>query len=137
MSLISWESGIDPVLIFFRVLSGDCRKHRILEDCTRLGEIIEVFPADRHYVPSLLCIAWPERDPDHFDNDDMVGRSVVLAFPCSFRAQVESIMLTSTHELLISTVALDLDSGSGKLLQVVPFDLEGASLNGGPWPLAR
>jgi hypothetical protein len=72
--------------LFARFLSGDCRKYRILEDCTRLREVIEAFPTDRHYVPSLLCIAWSERDPESSkDFDDMVGRSVILAFPCSFR----------------------------------------------------
>lgn len=51
-------------------------------------------------------------------------------------------MLTSTHELLISTAALDPDSKLDELLHVVPFDLEGrlvrrVSLNGGSRPLAR
>ncbi|KAF8549502.1 hypothetical protein OG21DRAFT_1500373 [Imleria badia] len=99
------------------------RKYRVLEDCTRLREIIEAFPADRHYVPSLLCIAWSERDPDSSkDFDDMV------------HSMVEGGMLTSTHELLISTAALDMESKLEGLLHVVPFDLEGrlvkrASLN--------
>lgn len=72
--------------LFVRILSGYRRKYRVLEDCTRLREIIEAFPTDRHYVPSLLCIAWSERDSDSSkDFDDMVGRSVILAAPCSFR----------------------------------------------------
>lgn len=45
-------------------------------------------------------------------------------------------MLTSTHELFISTAALDMESKLEQLLHVVPFDLEGrlvkhVSLNGG------
>ncbi|KAH0835800.1 hypothetical protein J3R83DRAFT_9655 [Lanmaoa asiatica] len=49
------------------------RKYRVLEDCARLREIIEAFPADQHYVPSLLCITWSERDPDSSkDFHDMV-----------------------------------------------------------------
>lgn len=45
-------------------------------------------------------------------------------------------MLTSTHDLLISTAALDMESKLDKLLQVIPFDLEGrlvkrVSFNGG------
>lgn len=48
---------------------------------------------------------------------------------------VEGGILTSTHELLISTTALDVESKLEALLHVVPFDLEGrlvkrASLNG-------
>ncbi|KAF8128981.1 hypothetical protein EV363DRAFT_1400231 [Boletus edulis] len=90
------------------------RKYRVLEDCTRLREILEAFPADRHYIPSLLCIAWSERDPDSSkDFDDMVG------------SMMEGNMLTSAHELLISTAALDMESKLEELLHVIPFDLEG------------
>ncbi|KAI9455637.1 SAC3/GANP/Nin1/mts3/eIF-3 p25 family-domain-containing protein [Boletus coccyginus] len=90
------------------------RKYRVLEDCTRLREIIEAFPADRHYVPSLLCIAWSERDLDSFkDFDDMT------------RSMVEGGMLTSMHELLINTAALDVEFKLEELLHAVPFDLEG------------
>ena len=34
-------------------------------------------------------------------------------------------MLTSTHELLISTAALDVECRFDELLRVIPFDLEG------------
>lgn len=38
---------------------------------------------------------------------------------------VQGGMLTSTHELLISMAALDMESKLEELLHVVPFDLEG------------
>ena len=48
---------------------------------------------------------------------------------------VDGGMLTSMHELLISTTALDMESKLDALLHVIPFDLEGrlvtrVSLNG-------
>lgn len=51
-------------------------------------------------------------------------------------------MLTSMHELLINTAALDVEFKLEELLHAVPFDLEGrlvkrVSLNGGSGPLTR
>lgn len=48
---------------------------------------------------------------------------------------VQGGMLTSTHELSVSTAILDMESKLEELLHVVPFDLEGqlvkrVSLNG-------
>lgn len=55
---------------------------------------------------------------------------------------VEGGMLTSTHELVISTATLDMESKLEELLQIIPFDLEGrlvkrVSLNGGSRPRTR
>jgi len=55
---------------------------------------------------------------------------------------VEGGMLTSTHEVLINTAALDVEFKLEELLHAVPFDLEGrlvkrVSLNGGSRLLTR
>lgn len=59
----------------------------------------------------------------------MVGRSFILMFPCSIRLQVGSMvedgMLTSVHELVISTATVDMESKLEELMHVIPFDLEG------------
>ncbi|KAG9312753.1 SAC3/GANP/Nin1/mts3/eIF-3 p25 family-domain-containing protein [Chiua virens] len=112
----AWHPGI---VVFERTPLTDVadllgRKYRVLEDCTRLREIIEAFPLNRHYVPSLLCIGWSERDPDASkDFDDMV------------ESMVAGGMLTSTHEVLISTAALDVEPKLRESLHSIPFDLEG------------
>ncbi|KAK0449033.1 uncharacterized protein EV420DRAFT_1750746 [Desarmillaria tabescens] len=36
------------------------RKYRLLDDCSRLRDIIKSLPENRHYVPSLLVIWWAE-----------------------------------------------------------------------------
>jgi hypothetical protein len=105
------------------------RKYRVLEDCARLREIIEVFPSNRHYVPSLLCISWSESEPAvSKDFDDMVSAGCISVGFHSLCSQVNSMvgggMLTSAHDFLISTAALDMESKLEELLHVIPFDLE-------------
>ncbi|KIJ19387.1 hypothetical protein PAXINDRAFT_178967 [Paxillus involutus ATCC 200175] len=112
------ESSYPGVVIFERTpLAGVAdileKKYRVLEDCARLREIIEVFPSNRHYVPSLLCISWSESEPAvSKDFDDMVN------------SMVGGGMLTSAHDFLISTATLDMESKLEELLHVIPFDLE-------------
>jgi nuclear mRNA export protein SAC3 len=36
------------------------KKYRILDDCSRLRDVILSLPPDRHYMPSLLLIVWTE-----------------------------------------------------------------------------
>jgi hypothetical protein len=49
---------------------GDlCRKYRVLDDCARLREVIETFPDDRHFIPSVLFILWNEDDSETLPDD--------------------------------------------------------------------
>lgn len=51
------------------------KKYRILDDCTRLREVLLTLPERRHFVPSLLVIVWSEQQPSALGPDlqDMVG----------------------------------------------------------------
>ena len=51
------------------------RKYRILDDCSRLRDIVKALPAKRRYIPSLLIISWAEGEENHAASDlfDMVG----------------------------------------------------------------
>ena len=40
------------------------RKYGVLDDCARLREVIETFPDDRHFIPSVLFILWTEDDSE-------------------------------------------------------------------------
>ena len=39
-------------------LTRPLRKYRVLDDCTRLRDIIRMFPDHRHFAPSLLLLHW-------------------------------------------------------------------------------
>jgi len=45
------------------------RKFRVLDDCARLREVIETFPDDRHFIPSVLFILWNEDDSETLPDD--------------------------------------------------------------------
>jgi hypothetical protein len=49
--------------------SHACRKYRILDDCARLREVIEMFPKDRHFIPSVLFILWGEAEAEALPGD--------------------------------------------------------------------
>ena len=48
----------------------DCiRKYRVLDDCARLREVIETFPEDRHFIPSILFVLWDEDESEALPDD--------------------------------------------------------------------
>ena len=51
------------------------RKYRILDDCTRLRDVLLNLPEGRHFLPSLLMILWNEQEPSVLGSDlhDMVS----------------------------------------------------------------
>jgi hypothetical protein len=58
-----------------------CSKYRVLDDCSRLRDIIKALPEKRHFVPSLLLFVWAADEPASSDSTtlpadflDMVGR---------------------------------------------------------------
>ncbi|KAI0033594.1 hypothetical protein K488DRAFT_11196, partial [Vararia minispora EC-137] len=58
--------GTSPGIVVFECTPvGDVdeveRKYRALDDYARLKEIIKALPEDRHFMPSLLLIAWAEK----------------------------------------------------------------------------
>ncbi|KAL5500924.1 SAC3 [Sanghuangporus vaninii] len=54
------------------------RKYRVLDDCSRLRDLISMLPEDRHYTPSLLFINWDTKPGDdvHPDISDMATKYV-------------------------------------------------------------
>ncbi|KAI6001946.1 SAC3/GANP/Nin1/mts3/eIF-3 p25 family-domain-containing protein [Pisolithus albus] len=90
------------------------KKYRILDDCARLREIIKTLPPDRHYVPSLICISWTSEPPDVTkDFDDMVVTVTAQG------------LLTSCHQLSVTSGALDTELNFEVLLRSIPFDRNG------------
>jgi len=47
------------------------KKYRLLDDCARLREVIETFPEDRHFIPSVLFVIWGQ-DEGEAPPDDLV-----------------------------------------------------------------
>ena len=55
----------------------------MLDDCARLREVIETFPGDRHFIPSVLFILWGEDEFEMLPDDlrRMVRPLAKLLYP--------------------------------------------------------
>ncbi|KAF8189987.1 hypothetical protein K438DRAFT_1676621 [Mycena galopus ATCC 62051] len=120
------DNGYPGVLVFectpLEGVEDDLeRKYRILDDCSRLRDIIKALPEKRHFVPSLLLFVWAADEPQSAsdlaslpgDLLDMVNKLVVdsvIASFCAFR-------LTAT--------TTDLDRKFGEMLNLLQLDVEG------------
>ncbi|KAI9457223.1 SAC3/GANP/Nin1/mts3/eIF-3 p25 family-domain-containing protein [Lactarius psammicola] len=92
------------------------KKYRILDDCARLREVVEKFPEDRHFIPSVLFILWGEDEAEALPGDlhrmvgDYATKGVIgshAAFSLSSKAKDLDEKFT---EILGS---LDLDTAGG------------------------
>ena len=80
------KKRVDVLTRFARLAhSLEHRKYRVLDDCARLREVIETFPEDRHFIPSVLFILWGQ-DEGEAPPDDL-GHMVR-----GFRKAVQSTM---------------------------------------------
>ncbi|RDB21797.1 SAC3 family protein 1 [Hypsizygus marmoreus] len=91
------------------------RKYRILDDCARLRDIVNIFPSKRHFIPSLLVISWMEPEQAKIASDfvDMVNNLL------------EHNSIQSYHTLWITSSTKDLDNKLGEALNALTLDLEG------------
>jgi len=91
------------------------RKYRVLDDCSRLRDIVEALPPRRHFVPSLLTISWV--DVEHDD--------IAVDFKSMVSKLVNDGILSSHREFSITTETIDLDTKLEDALRTLAFDVEG------------
>lgn len=91
------------------------RKYRVLDDCSRLRDIIDALPAKRHFVPFLLTISWinPHINDEMSDFTTMVSKLI------------KDGILAGHQDLSITSEMKDLDSKLDQALQSSALDLEG------------
>ena len=92
-----------------------CRKYRVLDDCSRLRDIIDALPAKRHFIPFLLTISWIDL---HIDN-------VVADFTMMVSKLVKDGILAGHQDFAITSEMKDLDGKLDQTLQLSALDLEG------------
>ncbi|KAF6752642.1 nuclear pore-associated protein [Ephemerocybe angulata] len=52
------------------------RKYRVLDDCTRLRDVVKAFPSRRYYTPSVLLLCWAHDTKQYSDIITMVEKLV-------------------------------------------------------------
>ncbi|PPQ97115.1 hypothetical protein CVT26_000597 [Gymnopilus dilepis] len=114
------STGYPGVIVFECTPLGEVtddleKKYRILDDCSRLREIIKALPEKRHFIPSLLIIHWTEEGqtqsaPDFFD---MIKKLVADG------------VVQSYNVFAMTSATKDLDNKLDNLLSSLDLDLEG------------
>lgn len=91
------------------------RKYRVLDDCSRLRDIIKTLPPKRHFIPSLLIFCWTEGADSYPATDffDMVKRFV------------SENILESYHVFAMTSTTKDLDSKLDDAMKSLSLDTEG------------
>ncbi|CAA7264544.1 unnamed protein product [Cyclocybe aegerita] len=114
------QRGYPGVAVFECTPLGDVgddleKKYRVLDDCSRLRELIKTLPSDRHFIPSLIIICWAEEDQASPASDffDMANRLVS-----------ESV-LQSCQAFTMTSATKDLDSKLNGVLSSMNLDTEG------------
>ncbi|KAF5344851.1 hypothetical protein D9756_011184 [Leucocoprinus leucothites] len=94
------------------------KKYCVLDDCSRLRDIMDLLSSKRHYVPSLLILRWGSGDQ---------SKAVVEAedeFVNMVKKYVDESVLAGYATLGITTT-VNLDSVLGGVLRSVKLDVEG------------
>ncbi|KAH9023008.1 SAC3/GANP/Nin1/mts3/eIF-3 p25 family-domain-containing protein [Lactarius hengduanensis] len=91
------------------------KKYRVLDDCARLREVVEKFPEDRHFIPSVLFIFWGEDEAETLPGDlhRMVGDYATKG------------VIGSHATFSLSSKAKDLDEKFTEILRLMDLDIAG------------
>ncbi|KAG6860335.1 hypothetical protein C0995_012481 [Termitomyces sp. Mi166 len=90
------------------------RKYRILDDCSRLRDIVQAFSSKHRFLPSLLIISWIEDQATAAtDFTDMVKKLV------------ESQTIEGYRTFSITSTTKDLDGKLGETLELLLLDVQG------------
>ncbi|KJA18922.1 hypothetical protein HYPSUDRAFT_44772 [Hypholoma sublateritium FD-334 SS-4] len=119
-------AGYPGLIVFEATPLGDVsdeleKKYRILDDCSRLREIIKSLSPRRHFIPSLLVICWDVQDQDSTPSDFLVMVKKLVADSVLHSYQMFAITACSKdmdHKLdgILNTLALDTE---GKLVRTL------------------
>ncbi|PPQ99374.1 hypothetical protein CVT24_009204 [Panaeolus cyanescens] len=98
------------------------KKYRILDDCSRLRELMQSLPPKRHFIPSLLVICWAEGSDMALTTDffDMIKKFIqdgVLQSSQTFSITAATKELDTKLETTLSGLTLDVQ---GKRVQTLP-----------------
>ncbi|KAJ6571869.1 hypothetical protein B0H19DRAFT_1131654 [Mycena capillaripes] len=97
------------------------RKYRVLDDCSRLRDIIKALPEKRHFVPSLLLFVWVGDEPASSTNS--------APLPGDFLDMVNKLIadsvITSFRTFCVTANTTDLDRKFGEAIEFLQLDVEG------------
>ncbi|KAJ7039915.1 hypothetical protein C8F04DRAFT_1085319 [Mycena alexandri] len=97
------------------------RKYRVLDDCSRLREVIKALPEKRHFVPSLLLFVWAAEEP--------ASSADSTTLPADFLDMVNKLMadsvIASFRAFCVAATTTDLDRKFFEAMDSLQLDVEG------------
>ncbi|KAJ7615024.1 SAC3 domain-containing protein [Mycena polygramma] len=97
------------------------RKYRVLDDCSRLRDIIKALPERRHFVPSLLLIVWAGDEPASSTNSALLPGD----FLDMINKMVADSSISSFQPFCVTATTTDLDRKFGEAVNLLQLDVEG------------
>lgn len=119
-----------------------CRKYRILDDCSRLRDVMQQIQASQspRYIPSLLLLKWmDENERDVIpDFDDMVRKSVITCHNgplthIQVTAMITEGVVAGVGSLVLSSDSTDWDERFEHVLNELHLDLEDKATTSTSW----
>ncbi|KAJ7207064.1 hypothetical protein GGX14DRAFT_456067 [Mycena pura] len=97
------------------------RKYRILDDCSRLRDIIKAFPEKRHFVPCLLLFVWSAAETtSSSDSTTLPGDMLDM-----IKTLVADSVISSFRVFCVTAATTDLDGKLQTALSELEIDVEG------------
>ncbi|KAI9438957.1 SAC3/GANP/Nin1/mts3/eIF-3 p25 family-domain-containing protein [Lactarius indigo] len=95
------------------------KKYRVLDDCARLREVVEKFPEDRHFIPSVLFIIWGEDETEALPGD--LHRMGVIGSHATFSLSSKAKDLDEKFTEILRSMDLDTAGGLVEILSRQEF----------------
>ncbi|KAJ6611001.1 hypothetical protein B0H10DRAFT_2058094 [Mycena sp. CBHHK59/15] len=97
------------------------RKYRVLDDCSRLRDIVKTLPVKRHFVPSLLLFVWARDEP----SSDSDASHLPADFLDMVNKLVADSILTDFRVFCVTSATTDLDRKFDEAMGALQLDIEG------------
>ncbi|KAH9172536.1 SAC3/GANP/Nin1/mts3/eIF-3 p25 family-domain-containing protein [Lactarius sanguifluus] len=95
------------------------KKYRVLDDCARLREVVEKFPEDRHFIPSVLFVLWGEDEAETLPGD--LHRMAVIGSHATFSPSSKAKDLDEKFTEILRSMDLDIAGGLVEVLSRQEF----------------
>ncbi|KAF9495569.1 hypothetical protein BDN71DRAFT_1589686 [Pleurotus eryngii] len=124
------SEGFPGLIIFERTPLNDItddieRKYRILDDCSRLRDILKSLPQEYHFVPSLLVLSWLEAG-----QPDTVASELGSDFDTMIKEYINASVLKSFSAFPFSFTSDTRDDVDAKFGAYVQGVIEGCDVVG-------
>ncbi|KAJ7145418.1 hypothetical protein C8R43DRAFT_1012730 [Mycena crocata] len=95
-------------------------KYRILDDCSRLRDIVKSLPDKRHFMPSLLLVVWAADEPASSSDSTLAADLLDMATKL-----VADSVISSFRPFCVTATSTDLDRKFGEAVGGLQLDVEG------------